>query len=103
MLESHHLLIITLQASESPGGMFADSTNPEFVSRNLAEQEVWEYEFNGFNASEPKEYEYAKKKTTDQMSFSCSKRLRSKMKTGRRIRQIGGEQTQTKMCICLYV
>ena len=41
--------------------MFADSTNPEFVSGNLADQEVWDYEFKGFNASEPKEYKYAEK------------------------------------------
>jgi len=55
------------KASESPGGMFSDSTIPEFPSANLADQESWEYEAPVLNMTVNLEFNYTEKESREQL------------------------------------
>ena len=45
-----------MQASEGPGGLYADAEGPDFPSGTLAEQETWEHKSKEFDDAEDIDY-----------------------------------------------
>ena len=57
-----------MQASESPGGLFADASNPgNFPSGTLADQESWEYVSPELKDAKPVDFKFEKKKDIDNL------------------------------------
>ena len=51
-----------MQASESPGGLYADATLPQFPSGTEADQDAWEYEMSQFKTTTVDPFDYESNK-----------------------------------------